>query len=436
MSIELSVEQRQLLEALVVKGERAAVRLPLAPDLHYNQRMIHDGRKRFNNVCCGRRFGKTVLDIYESIECLRSGKPVGWFAANYKIGADAWRELKGILKPITVRSNETDKRIEVLGGGSLEMWSLDNDDPGRSRKYALAICDEPSLVSNFMEIWLTAIRPTLMDFGGSAWFSYTPKGMNDTWRLFQLGLDPSEEEWSSWRMPTSANPYISVDEIEAARKMMPERAFRQEVEAEFIEESGGVFRNVSACVTAGRSVNEEPSLERVYTCGVDLARVNDFTVVTVLDDSGRQVFFDRFNEISWERQSKTIERVAKRYNAKVVLDSTGVGDPIFESLQRQGMLVEGIHLTNSNKCKMMDNLAMMLEQEQIRLMDIPVQTSELQAYQYEMTAHRNVKMNAPSGMHDDTCVALALAVFQMQKSFSVADILSVGAVREGFATPF
>jgi len=434
--IVLTSEQRAVLEALVEAAERKSVVLPSEPELHYNQKLIHEGRGRFNNVCCGRRFGKTTLDICEALEVMRAGKPVGWFAANYKIGADAWRQLKVILQPITERSNETDKRIEVVGGGSIEMWSLDNEDPGRSRKYALAVCDEPSLVHNFKDIWLNAIRPTLMDYRGSAWFSYTPKGRNDVWQLYQMGLDPNEPEWTSWRMPTTSNPYINADEVEAARRSMPDRAFRQEILAEFIEETGGVFRNVLACVRAGCEACEAPSSERVYTLGVDLARVNDFTVLTVVDDAGRQVFFDRFNEVSWERQVNTIERVAKQYNAKVMLDSTGLGDPIFEAISRKGIFVEGVKLTNASKSRIIDNLAMMLENNEVSLMDIPEQTAELEAYEYDMTQFGNVRMSAPSGMHDDTCIALALAVHRKDMAFSIEDIVTSGCVREAYGTPF
>jgi hypothetical protein len=64
--------------------------------------------------------------------------------------------------------------------------------------------------------------------------------------------------------------------------------------------------------------------------------VADFSVITILDDTGRQVYFDRFNQISWELQIARIKRAAELYRVDTItLDSTGVGDPIYERLRRE-----------------------------------------------------------------------------------------------------
>jgi hypothetical protein len=141
---------------------------------------------------------------------------------------------------------------------------------------------------------------------------------------------------------------------------------------------------------------------------------NDFTVLSVMDSAGRQVHFERFNQISWERQLAAIMAVHERYRAAVVIDSTGVGDPIFERLRKAGVPVKPYQFTNASKEALIDNLAMRLEQGLVRLMDVPEQTNELLAYQYELTPSRNIRMNAPAGMHDDTVIALALSAWSSQ----------------------
>jgi hypothetical protein len=130
-----------------------------------------------------------------------------------------------------------------------------------------------------------------------------------------------------------------------------------------------------------------------------------------VDQAGRQVYFDRFNQISWERQLAAIEAPARKYKASIFLDSTGVGDPIFERVRKAGLNVTPYQFSNASKEALIDNLAMKLEQGQVRLMDLPAQTNELLAYQYELTPSRNVRMNAPEGMHDDCVIGLALAVW-------------------------
>jgi len=356
-------------------------------------------------------------------------KPVGWFAPTYKILADAWREIKVLLQPLTAEKQESEHRLKLITGGVLEMWSLEDPNAGRGRKYARAIVDEAAMTPNLEAAWTEAIRPTLTDLRGDGWFCSTPKGRNYFWRLYCMGQDEAERDWACWHMPTSANPYIDPDEVEAARTGMPERAFRQEYLAEFVEESGGVFRGIAESVDKGRSANEPLTGTHTYVMGVDLARVEDFTVLTVLDDTGRQVYFERFNQISWERQLASIDSAARAYGAHVLVDSTGVGDPIFERLRQSGLSVEGYQISSASKEPLIDGLAMGLEQGRLRLMDIPAQTNELMAYQYELTPSRNVRMNAPEGMHDDTVTALALA-WQALPQISIGHILTGTRKRE------
>jgi hypothetical protein len=323
--------------------------------------------------------------------------------------AEIWKETKRILQPATARVSAQEHRIELLTGGVIDMWSLENADSARGRKYHRAVLDECAMVSDLEEAWSAAIRPTLTDYKGDAWFLSTPKGMNFFWKAWTWGRSEDRVDWMSWRMPTTANPFIDREEAEAAKGSLPERIFRQEYLAEFLEEAGGVFRRVSEAVDEGRDRNEEPIPGEFYSMGADLARTHDFTVLTVLDRGGRQVYHERFRQISWERQIHAIAQTAQRYGAEVWTDSTGAGDPIYEALRKRHPSVRAFHFTNQSKTRLIDQLAIALEGGRLRLMDVEEQTNELLAYQYELTASRNVRMNAPSGLFDDCVIALALA---------------------------
>jgi hypothetical protein len=54
--------------------------------------------------------------------------------------------------------------------------------------------------------------------------------------------------WAHHHAPTLANPHIAPEEIEEARRSLPERVFAQEYLAQFLEDGGGVFRRVTAAV--------------------------------------------------------------------------------------------------------------------------------------------------------------------------------------------
>src|SRR5947209_10841728 len=116
--------------------------------------------------------------------------------------------------------------------------------------------------------------------------------------------------------------------------------------------------------------------------------------------------------MSWTRQVELIAQTSRTYNdAPVTFDATAMGgDVIHEALRKHRMgILCPFTFSNSTKEALVDNLSLMFEQGKIRLMDIPEQTAELQAFEYEVLPSKKVRMQAPEGMHDDCVMGLALA---------------------------
>src|SRR5437764_13274171 len=111
------------------------IQMPTTIELHLPQphqaqlRVIHQA-KRFNVICCGRRWGKTVLGMDRLIHPALQGRPVGWFSPSNKFMADTWRELKSTLAPVTTDKSEQEKRLEVIGGEVVDLWTLDSAECG------------------------------------------------------------------------------------------------------------------------------------------------------------------------------------------------------------------------------------------------------------------------------------------------------------------
>jgi len=150
--------------------------------------------------------------------------------------------------------------------------------------------------------------------------------------------------------------------------------------------------------------------------GVDLAKHQDFTVICTLNQHNNHlVDFDRFGEVNWVLQKKRIIAKAKQYNnARTLIDSTGVGDPIFDDLQRSGIAVQGYKFTSASKADLIENLIMMIEQQQISYPDIPELVNELKLYGYETLPSGTIRYGAPESYHDDCVTALALASWQLR----------------------
>lgn len=323
--------------------------------------------------------------------------------------AEVWRDLKSLLVPVTTKVSEQEHRLELITGGTIECWSLDSADTARGRKYARVIVDEAAMVGGLLEAWRNVIRPTLTDLIGDAWFLSTPKGLGGFWMLFRQGEDPEQGDWAAWRSPTGANPYISPQEIEDARKDLPERVFAQEYLAEFLTDGAGVFRRVRECATAVRQDAAHP--DHRYVFGVDWGQLHDFTVVSVVDVTTRsQVHLDRFNQIDWYLQAGRVRILAERFRpALVIVERTGVGSPQVEALTQLGLPVWPWDATNATKHEAMNALALAFERGDLRILDDPVQTGELLAYDAERLPSGMLRYGAPAGMHDDCVIALALS---------------------------
>lgn len=216
-------------------------RLPL----HDGQREILTRPARFKVARCGRRFGKTMLSTYWL--SLRegsaiSGHPVAFFAPTYKLLLDVWTDMERTLKAISRKANKAEMRIELITGGKIDFWTLEDADAGRGRKYARIVIDEAAHARYLKDAWERAIAPTLTDYQGEAWFISTPNGLNYFHELYERGCDPAQTDWQAFHMPSSVNPYLPPAEIERARAELPELVFRQEYLAEFITFGAGLVK--------------------------------------------------------------------------------------------------------------------------------------------------------------------------------------------------
>jgi hypothetical protein len=386
------------------------------PILHKAQQLVQKQASKVNIVACGRRWGKTIFGITLVISAVLAGNPVGWFAPTYKYLDDAMRQLKERLKSVTKSYNGSERRLELINGAVIEGWSLTNEDAGRSRKYALVVIDEAAMVPGLMSVWDTSISATLIDFDGDAWFLSSPKGLNDFHRLYLRGQG-DDPDYKSWRFGTASNTMLRnlPAIIERFKRRMPERVFRQEILAEFMEDSGGVFRGVRQVVSGPELRGDGPHYRQgvgPYSMGVDLARKHDFTVISVMDSTGRQVAFERFNQISWRLQADRVEAMASRFpGVTIVIDANSIGDPFVEELTSRGLSVVPYIITNKSKKTIVEGLAIDIENRDVDFMNVPQQVSELQKYEYDVTDHGTVTMNAPKGEDefDDCVIANCLA---------------------------
>ena len=402
------------------------------PSLHQGQLAVRESDARIKWVAAGRRWRKTSLGVVEGVEAAVRSKTVFWGAPVYDQVRIGWEEMRKATHGVaSFKRSET--MLSFPGGGRVIFRSLDNPDNARGHTVDLVILDEAGYIPE--EAWSSAIRPMLLDTGGRALLMGTPNGKN--WFYGGCVSAANHNGHAFFNAPTLGckilddsvlvrephpleNPEIPFEELVDIFETVPRMVFEQEVMALFKEASGSVFRNVDESVDIGRTGNLNPELEKVYYGGADFARIKDFTVMTVIDNTGKQVFFDRFGQISWALQLERIARIARIYGLrKLVVDATAVGDPLVAKLEEllagTGTSVEPFNINMKRKVKLIDGLAIGIEHNKLRLMDVAVQTNELLEYQYELTRFGNARMSAPAGSFDDTVIALALATSEALK---------------------
>ncbi len=369
----------------------------ILPIPHEAQRKVLGSKARFRVLMCGRRFGKSLISqVISSVESLK-GQQVAYITPTYHLAKVFFDELCKLLPMEVAVANRSDLTLKLMTGGTIRFFTGERLDNLRGLKFHYVIIDEASFIPDLENGWLNSIRPTLTDYKGKALFVSTPKGKNFFYSLYLKGLLPNDE-WESFKYSTYDNPHIAKTEIDAARAELPTVVFEQEYMANPAENAANPFGSqaILKCVSS-------ISNNAVKCYGIDLAKYNDWTVIIGMDNAGNVAYFERFQS-DWASTQNKIRNLPK---APMIIDATGVGDPIVEQLQRDGLDVEGFKFTSQSKQEIMLGLQVAIHQERIHYPDGMIR-QELEIFEYQYSSH-GVKYSAPSGFHDDTVCALALA---------------------------
>lgn len=288
----------------------------------------------------------------------------------------------------------------------------------RSNKAHKVVLDEAGFISE--DVVMEAVRPLLADYDGQFVAISTPKGRNWFYRMWHEGQG-ADPRYKSFRFSTADNPHLSREWLADERARRSERVWQQEYCAEFLESEGQVFRGVQDIVSPAPSDPVEP-----FTIGIDLAKTTDWTVLVVLDATGRMMEIQRWNRVSWPVQiTRIVDFISKYKEASVRVDATGVGDPIYDQLRvaLPNRRIHGLHLNSANKEALIENLAMCIETQRITILPDSQLVHELMCYGYEQTAGLHMRYNAPDGEHDDCVIALALAAWDRRAGATTTPML-------------
>lgn len=387
------------------------------------------GKEREVLICAGRRWGKSAVSGYiivrtflEKLLEIRKGKVSSvkiWIVApTYELANKVFEYVVKFLLEYDKRYGQfiqTRPTPAIMLSESVWIQCKSTTEPMGllGEELDLQVVDEAALIPE--QVYHQYLKPTMLSRKGKVVYIGTPRGKG--WfekKFYYLG-----EHNAAFTFKSTDGVSIAPEELEAIRKETPILLFQQEYEAKFVSEAGIVFRNIDAVTVRSEDLLRDGRVGRRYIMGVDLAEMTDYTAITVIDaESHEVVHFDRFQGKDYPLQKDHITLKARRYNnARIILDTTGVGKPIYEDLRKSGLFAEDYTFSGKSKEELVGKLIVFLEEKYIKIPDIKVLQDELRAFEYkylnEKTGERlkTIQYGAPAGYHDDCVYSLALAVW-------------------------
>jgi hypothetical protein len=411
-------------------------------EAHAVQSDILTSPARFIVAAMGRRAGKTEVGIVwlfrVGLELIEQGYDpesieLWWVAPTFELTQRGYNKIikktkedgspnplyalfqRGVRSPYPI--------IYCKNGLRIQFKSAERQEQLEGEGVHAVVFDEFSWAGE--TAWTESLYPALGAAGGRALLISKPRGRNLFYRLFQKGRDrEANPEWTSYHAPSWCNPYLYPGFIEEARRDLPDRVFRQEIAAEFLDDAGAVFRNTRTLITTeakyrGPATSRGWGLQRAaapgvrYVAGWDPAKHADYSVLTVLRLPERHVVhWERRQTVDYPTQCEWVANVCQGYNhAPLLMDSSGAGDPVFDFISRiiGAGGVEGYKFTNVTKADLVNQLALAIDKGTVSYPDIPVLLNELEIFEMTKSEAGNVKYAAPEGYHDDCVMSLALA---------------------------
>ena len=230
---------------------------------------------RYKAIRCGRRFGKTDFAKVWIADGMIRGWECAWLSPQNRTWAEVYAELVADLHPLIDTTSKQAAVIRLITGGRLDLWTLENENACRGRRYRRLVIDEAAFAKDgdntvdgsMMSIFEKAIKPTLYDYGGEVLVCSNSAGKKPDNFFYNICTDLSYG-FHEYHATTMDNPMLpkrqpneSPEEwLKRREELLAElvnnndpRVYAQEYMAEFVDWAGAAFFNREKLL-----INDEP----------------------------------------------------------------------------------------------------------------------------------------------------------------------------------
>jgi hypothetical protein len=378
--------------------------------------------------------GKSAASYCWLIEGLLKGQACGFVGAWFYRSKRAFDECKNLLQPFiaarTVRINEGRLQITASGGGYIDFLSGDNPDSLFGSNFDRLVLDESSRMPRAIHAAaLTVISAT----GGKLRCLFNLELGSKNWSVSNLlrvqRMTAEERERVSEDFMCFPTDPLLVDPqlVLTLKNQMPLPLWQALYQAKIPDSDCSLFRNLDK-IFVGQE-RDTPAENVRYFLGCDLARKTDFTSLTVISEDGEVVAGERFSQMDWSLQVQKAALLYRTFKCvKCVVDATGVGDPICEALEDEGLEVERFIFTQPSRKALLEELILSCDNASFTVpasSKFEIYRAELESFEFQIGEGTGAKYTAPG--HDDTVFSLALCVhaFRQERGF-VYGVLDMG----------
>lgn len=309
---------------------------------HPKQSEIIRDKSRFKVIRAGRRSGKSTLEVEDMcFDAVNGNDRNIFYICPTRIQARAiiWEALKARLAGIGVfNESRLEVRLPTVDGGhsTIYLAGWENRENFRGMRAYKIVFDELDTMRDFFVGWQEVFRPALTDTGGGAVFIGTPKKENPNLRRLEK-LAEQDKDYKAFHFTTADNPHIPVSEIEKARKELDYDTYKQEFDAEYLDNAGSLFRYIS--------------LVDMFTNTITKSN-EKYLIIDVADDgSDKTVFsfwqglemyrieqFERLNTESIINQTREYAADQRIPYSQIAVDAIGVGAGVASSSLLDGII--------------------------------------------------------------------------------------------------
>ncbi len=296
------------------------------------------GRYQFLVADFGRQSGKSWTSRFIALDSAANyDQNVMWVSPSISSARNHWNKLVKLLKKAglnkIVKILQAAKEIHFPDGGVIAIRSAIEPDNLRGDSVDVLILDEAAFFRNGEYVWEQVCLPMITASRGVAVFTSTPNGRNWFYRLFMEGWEKPEAEYhKSWKLKSEQSPYQDKRLLAFLKKKMPSSKWKEEFEAEFLADGGGVFVGVDRAAKVKMVSAPDPT--QVYVAGLDIGSTRDFTTFTVINKFTReQVYGERFTNVGAIPTIRRIISLLDHWQPEVThIEKNGVGDYLFKML--------------------------------------------------------------------------------------------------------